>query len=103
MNNINTFTAVAPPDGKYIYDQETDIFSLTDQYYINDSIYSIEIPRNTKFIIIEDMVRFNIKVPIFYFLNSAINNFRMVNGIFELLFTIFLYNFVLIYIIFLVS
>lgn len=77
MNNINSFTAVAPPDGQFIYEQETDNFLLTDQYYVNDSIYSIEIPKSTRFILNGDMVRFNIKVPLFYFLNSAINNFRM--------------------------
>lgn len=57
-----------------------DNFSLTDKYYVNDSIYSIEIPKNTKFILNGDLVRFNMKVPVFYFLNSAINNFRMVNN-----------------------
>jgi len=79
MNNINSFTAIAPPDGQYIYEQETDTFLLTDKYYVNDSIYSIEIPKNTQFILNGDMVRFNINVPLFYFLSSAINNFRMVN------------------------
>jgi len=78
MNSINSFTTIAPPDGQYIYEQETDTFLLTDRYYVKDSIYSIEIPKNTRFILNGDMVRFNIKVPLFYFLNSAINNFRMV-------------------------
>lgn len=80
MNSINTFSAVAPPDGQYIYKQETDIFLLTDQYCVNDPICSIEIPKNTQFTINGDMVRFNFKVPVFYFLNSAINNFRMVSS-----------------------
>lgn len=80
LNSIHTFNAVAPPNGHYIYEQETDTFSLTDKYIVNDSICSIEIPKNTKFIMNGDMVRFNIKVPIFFFLNSAINNFRMVNS-----------------------
>lgn len=80
MNSIHTFNAVVPPDGQYIYNQETDAFSLTDKYYVNDVYCSIEIPKNTRFIINEDMARFNIKVPVFYFLNSAINNFRMVNN-----------------------
>lgn len=79
MNSIHTFNTVAPPDGKYIYEQETDTFSLNDKYYINDSIFSIDIPNNTRFVMNGDMVRFNIKVPVFNFLNSAINNFRMVN------------------------
>jgi len=78
MNSINSFTAISPPDGQYIYDQETDSFLLTDQYCVNDSFYSIEIPKNTRFILNGDMVRFNIKVSLFYFLNPAINNFRMV-------------------------
>lgn len=78
INNIHTFNAVAPPDEQYNYQQETDTFLLTDQYYVKDSIWSIEIPKNTTFVIDGDMVRFNIKVPVFYFLNSAINNFRMV-------------------------
>lgn len=85
MNSIHTFNAVTPPEGKYVYEQETDTFSLTDDYYVNDSIFSIEIPKNTKFIINGDMVRLNIKVPVFYFLNSAINNFRMVNDYLTLL------------------
>lgn len=80
MNSIDTFNAIAPPDGHYIYEQDMDNFSLTDKYYVNDSIYSIEIPKNTKFILNGDLVRFNMKVPVFYFLNSAINNFRMVNN-----------------------
>lgn len=84
MNSIDTFNAIAPPDGQYIYEQEMDNFSLTEKYYVNDSIYSIEIPKDTTFIINGDMVRFNIKIPIFYFLNSAINNFRMVNNNFIL-------------------
>ncbi|VVC32778.1 Hypothetical protein CINCED_3A020988 [Cinara cedri] len=77
MNDIHTFNAVAPPDGQYIYQQETDTFSLTDQYYVKDSIWSIEFPKNTTFIINGENIRFNIKVPVFYFLNSTINNFRM--------------------------
>lgn len=80
MNSIHTFNAVAPPNGHYIYEQETDTFSLTDKYIVNDSICSIEIPKNTKFIMSGNMIRFDIKVPVFYFLNSAINNFRMVNS-----------------------
>lgn len=80
MNSIHKFNAIAPPNSQYIYDQETDTFSLTDKYIVNDSICSIEIPKNTKFTIIGNMVCFNIKVPLFYFLNSAINNFRMVNS-----------------------
>jgi len=78
MNSIDSFTTIAPPDGHFIYEQETDTFLLTDQYFVNDSIYSIEIPKNSRFILNGDMVQFNIKVPLFYFLNSAINNFRMV-------------------------
>lgn len=78
MNNIHTFNAVTPLDRQYIYQQETHTFLLTDEYYIKDSIWSIEIPKNTTFIINGEMVQFNIKVPVFYFLNSAINNFRMV-------------------------
>jgi hypothetical protein len=84
MNSIDTFYAIAPPDGQYIYEQKMDNFSLTDKYYVNNSIYSIEIPKDTTFIINGDMVCFNIKVPVFYFLNSAINNFRMVNNNFVL-------------------
>lgn len=79
MNSIETFNAIAPSDGHYIYDPEAKYFSLTDQYCINDSIYSLEIPKNTRFISDGDMVRFNIKVSVFYFLNSAVNNFRMVS------------------------
>lgn len=80
MNSIHTFNTVAsPPDGQYIYEQETDTFSLNDQYYVKDPIFSVEIPNNTRFVINGDMIRFNIKVPVFNFLNSAINNFRMVN------------------------
>lgn len=78
MNNIHTFTTIPPPDGQYIYEQETDTFLLVDKYYVSNSTCSIEIPKNTRFIINGDMVRFSIKVPVFYFLNSAINNFRMV-------------------------
>lgn len=80
MNSIHTFSAIAPPDGQYIYKQETDTFLLIDQYCVNDPICNIEIPKNTQFIINGDMVRFNFKVPVFYFLNSAINNFRMVSS-----------------------
>jgi len=85
MNSIHTFNAVAPPDGQYIYEQETDTFSLNDQYCVNDSICSIQIPNKTRFLIHGDMVRFNIKVPVFYFLNSVINNFRMVSSQFYII------------------
>lgn len=79
MNSISTFNTVAPSDGHYIYDQETDTFSLIDEYYVNDIIFKLGIPKNTTFTINkEDIVSFNIRVPVFYFLNSAINNFRMV-------------------------
>ncbi|XP_050440480.1 uncharacterized protein LOC126845696 [Adelges cooleyi] len=77
MNSINTFNAVSPPDGQYVYEQETDTFYLTEKYLVNDAICNLEIPNNTKFISDGEMVRFSIKVPVFYFLNSAINNFRM--------------------------
>ncbi|XP_050524692.1 nucleoporin Nup188 [Daktulosphaira vitifoliae] len=77
MNNIKTFNAVFPPDGRYIYDQESDTFYLTDKYFVTDVVCNIEIPSNTTFISDGDMVQFDYKVPVFYFLNSAINNFRM--------------------------
>lgn len=85
LNSIHTFSTVAPPDGQYIYEQEIDAFLLTDKFIVNDSICRIEIPQNTRFTIDRDMVRFNIKVPVFYFLNSAINNFRMVKIILKLM------------------
>jgi len=79
MNSISTFNAIAPPDGHYVYEQETDTFSLIDEYYVNDTTFSVKIPKNTKFTINEgDMVCFNIRVPIFLFLNYAVNNFRAV-------------------------
>lgn len=94
INSIHTFNAVAPPDGLYIYEQETDTFSLIDYYFVNNSIYSLKIPKSTKFIVNGDMVSFNLKVPVFYFLNSAINNFRMVNNQFisELRFNFNVFN-----------
>jgi len=79
MNRISTFNTIVPPDGYYIYEQETDTFSLTDDYYVNDTIFRVKIPKNTTFTINEgDTVCFHIKIPVFYFLNYAINNFRTV-------------------------
>lgn len=88
LNSIHTFSTVAPPDGHFIYEQEIDTFLLTDKFIVNDSICNIEIPQNTRFVIDRDMVRFSIKVPVFYFLNSAINNFRMVKIVLKLMFII---------------